>query len=324
MNFRRLLLGLLLPLLITFAISACGGEEPTPTPTPMPPPTPAPTAVLATAVPATQAAGGTTAPAQGGTLLDAMSQVKGAETYRVNISFTGKGEFLAAGGPTPAPGNEAEPFSLVSMTGEVNGSDAHYTLQGAMTAMLGIDPSNTFEVITAGGDAYLKGPVPLLGALEDKWYLVPAQAAGIAQPPLTPSAILDSFGQAGINPDDFKLSGTESIDGQNCEVYAGDKSAVVNAFSKIGGTAGATQEDLDSIDNAEFKFWVCPDGYLHQVKMLVEGHEKDDPSRTGSFEILMHISDFGADISIQAPTDAIPLQLPSQPPVEPALPTTTP
>ena len=275
--------GIILLAIFTTFIIGCAAPAPTATPTAEP-----------TAIP----------------LNDALAKVKAATAYRVDMSITGKGNFASAGGPTPVAGAEDKPITLVVMKGEVNGKDAHFTLQGILTGFLGIEPEKTFEVISSNGDAYIKGPVPLLGATEEKWYKAPANAASVAQPPLTPGAFLNSFGETGINPNDFKLTGTESLDGQSCQVFSGDKSAVVNAFSKLGGATGATQEDLDSIDNAEFKFWVCADGYLHQVKMLIEGHEKTKPDQKGSFEILMKITDFNTNISITPPADAIPLKLP--------------
>lgn len=316
MKFRRQLFGIVLFALIAFVAAGCGGA-PAPTETPLPP-TIAPTVVPPTAIPAAPSA-------QGGTLVDALNQVKAATTYRVDLSISGQGNFAAGGVPTPEAGAADKPVILVVMQGEVKGKDAHFTLQGELTSFLGIDPSKTFEVISSDGKAYLKGPVPLLGATEEKWYLAPEQAASVAQPPLTPGSFLESFGDAGINPADFKETGTEALDNKSCKIFAGDKSAVVNAFSKLGGATGATQEDLDSIDNAEFKFWVCDDGYLHQIKMLIEGHEKDKPDQKGQFEILMKISDFNGDITITPPADAIPLQLPQQQPQEqPTAPEVTP
>lgn len=305
MKLYHKLFGMLLLGIITAFVISCAAPAPTATPVP---PTDVPTAIPPTQVPTpTPASSG-----EGGTLLDALSKVKAAVAYRVDLSINGKGNFAGAGGPTPEAGAEDKLITLIVMKGEVNGKDAHFTLQGILTSFLGIEPDKTFEVISSDGEAYLKGPVPLLGANEEKWYKAPANAASVAQPPLTPGSFLESFGETGINPNDFKLSGTETLDGKNCQVFAGDKSAVINAFNKLGGATGATQEDLDSIDNAEFKFWVCDDGYLHQVKMLIEGHEKDKPDQKGSFEILMKIMDFDADIKITPPADAIPLEIPQQ------------
>lgn len=300
MKIRRLWFGIIFLGLLAAFVIGCGGA---PTPTPVPPTIP-PTAIPPTEAP-TQAP---VSNATGGPLQDALNKVLAASTYRVDLSIKGEGGFTGA--PTPAPGEQAKPITLVVMKGDVDGKDAHFTLRGALTSFLGIDPEKTIELITASGKAYLKGPVPLLGATEEKWYEVPPQAASVAQPPLTPASFLQSFGEAGINPTDFKNAGTETLDGQNCQVLAGDKTAVVNAFKKFGGATGATQEDLDSIDNAEFKFWVCEDGYLHQVRMLFEGHEKDTPDQKGSFEILIKMMDFDKDIQITPPADATPLQIP--------------
>lgn len=318
MKSRRDLLGLIMGVLVVSFIVGCGGG-PTPTATPLPATT-VPTAIPPTAVPPPTTASAT-AVTTGGTLVEALDAVKAATAYKVDLTMTGRGSFMAAGGPTPVPGAEDTPIILVNMQGQVDGKNAHFVLQGLLTSFLGIEPDQKFEVISAGGNAYLKGPVPLLGALEEKWYLAPPEAASVAQPPLTPGSFLDSFSEAGINPADFKSAGTESLDGQSCEVFAGDRAAVVNAFGKLGGATGASQKDLESIDNAEFKFWVCPDGYLHQVKMLIEGHDPADATQKGAFEIMMKITDFGASTTIEAPADAIPLKLPGAPTAPAASPT---
>lgn len=306
---------------IALTAAACGGETPTPTP-PAAPPKPVPTLAPAASAPAvaTQPAG-VTAPAgqptggaassaaNNGPLGQALTKVKSAETYRVDMTISGRGNFTV-GVATPEPGAADKDTTLIAMKGEVNGKDSHFVLQGFVTSFLGMDPSQSLEVTTSGDKAYIKGPVPMLGATEAKWYELPAQAANMAQPPLTPSSFLQSFGDTGINPADFKPAGSESLDGQACQVQAGDKNAVVNAFNKLGGATGATQEDLNSIDNAEFKFWVCEDGYLHQVRMVIEGHDKNNPNSKGAFSVLMKISDFGSNIKIEPPAGATLLTLP--------------
>jgi hypothetical protein len=312
MQVTMRLLGASLLLGLALWVAACAAPAPTATPVP---PTAVPTTVPTTAVPPT------TAPSSSSTgndtLAQAMTKAKEATTYRVNLNITGKGSFTAAGGPTPSANAPDQPVTLVTMRGEVNDKNAHFVVQGLLTAFLGIDANQPFEIITYEGDGYVKGPIPLVGATEAKWYKAPPQAAQIVQPPLTPSSFLGSFGDVGISLTDFKLTGSESLDTQTCQVFAGDKSAVVNAFSRLGGATGATQEDLDSIDSAEFKFWVCGDGYLHQVKMAIEGHDKTDATQKGSFEFLMQMSDFNGDITITPPADAELLQLPTPAPQQP-------
>lgn len=312
MQARRKWLGMIvLSCLISVLVISCGSEA-APTATVLPAPTSAPQPTSApkpTTAPATQppAAAGSSA---GGPLQNALSKAKTANSYRVNMSITGKGQFAGDLNATPVAGAEDKPITLIQMQGEVNGKDAHFSLQGMLTSFLGIEPDKTFEVMSYDGKSYLKGPVPLLGAIEDKWYQAPSEASSIAQPPLTPNSFLESFGEAGIDPSAFKEAGTETLDGQSCQVFAGDKDAVVQAFNKLGGATGATQEDLSSIDSAEFKFWVCGGGYLHQVRMALEGHDKNKPDQKGSFEVLMKITDFNTNITITPPADAVPLKLP--------------
>lgn len=310
MKLKRLQPAALACALLVIFIAGCGGAEPTATPIP---PTTVPTALPPTVGP-TQAAT-RAVPAGGGSnppLEAALVKTKGATAYHVDLSVTGQGNFAATGGPTPAANEADKVITLLGMQGDVNGKDAHYAIQGQLTQLLGLAPDTSFEVISAGGDAYVQGPVPMLGATETKWYKLPANAAQVAQPPLTPGSFLDSFGDTGINPADFKSAGTETLDTQSCDVFAGDKTAVVNAFSRLSGATGATQEDLDSIDNAEFKFWVCGDGYLHQVRMLIQGHDKAKPDQKGSFQVAMKLTNFGSATAITPPPDALPLQIPQQ------------
>lgn len=309
--------------LVLLLLAACGGS-PTATPTP---PRPRATAVRALptqpAAPTALSTAPTTAPDQptsadttpsAGTadnpLADALAKVKSAAAYRVTMTISGRGDFTVAGAATPAPSSPDQDVPLISMQGEVNGQDSHFALQGFVNSFLGLDATSTLEITTANGNVYIKGPVPMLGATEAKWYVLPAQAANALQPPLTPEMFLQSFGEAGIDPADFQQAPDESLDNQSCQVYSGNKDAIANAFARLGGAAGSSQEDLDSIDSAEFKFWICQDGYLHQIRMVIEGHAKNQPQSKGAFSVMMRISDFDTDIQIQPPEGATPITLP--------------
>ncbi|MDL1895654.1 hypothetical protein FBQ82_05235 [Anaerolineae bacterium CFX7] len=294
-------------LLVLFA--ACA----TPTPTPLPPTV---TPVPPTAVPPTVAAPSDNSAASGA-LAQALLKTRDAQAYRVKLEITGKGDFAAADGATATP-NDAQPVTLVAIQGEVNQQDAHFSTQGFLNASLGRDPAKPFEVIMHNGNAYFKGPVPVIGAGEEKWYQAPPEIASIAQLPLSPEQFLKSFSESGFEPADFKLAGAETLDGQACQVYAGDKSAVANAFSKLAGATGATQQDLDAIESAEFKFWACADGYLHQVKMGIVGHDPNDPAQNGEFGLLLQLADLNGNITITPPADAELFVLPTEMPSEPA------
>ncbi|GIL16000.1 MAG: hypothetical protein BroJett039_11730 [Chloroflexota bacterium] len=291
---------------------ACAAPAPTAAPTaalPTAPPAP-PTATVA---PTTAASSDNAAP---GALAQGIVNARDATIYRVNLTISGKGAFMAAGGATPdAAADEA--VTLMTMQGEVNQQNTHFVIQGLLTSLLGIDPTKPFEVIRVDDVTYVKGPAPLIGATEERWYQAPPEAASLAQPPMSPASFLNSFGDTGLDPADFKLTGSEALDGKACQVYAGDKAAVVNAFNRFGGAAGATQEDLDSIESAEFKFWVCEDGYVHRVKMLIEGHDQTNPTQKSAFDLSLQLTDFDGDFTITPPADAIPLLLPSAETPEP-------
>ncbi len=307
---RFFLSSALLVLTLLGLSAACAAPAPTaalPTATQMPP--------TATAAPTTAVASDKATPQ--GALAQGIVNARDATTYRVNLTISGKGTFMAAGGATPDDAAGDEPVTLMTMQGEVNQQNAHFVIQGLLTSLLGIDPTKPFEVIRVDDVTYVKGPAPLIGATEERWYQAPPEAAGLAQPPMSPASFLNSFGDTGLDPADFKLTGSEALDGKVCQVYAGDKAAVANAFNRFGGAAGATQEDLDSIENAEFKFWVCEDGYVHRVKMLIEGHDQANPTQKGAFDLLLQLADFDSNLTITPPADAIPLRLPSSETPEP-------
>ncbi len=326
---RRLYASLILMLVLSslvVLIAACGGSPAPEVPTATPlPPTPTPVTPTATPVPptatplptpaATATGGGASA---GGSLADALSKAKEATAYRVDLQMTTQGSLNPLGG---TPEAEATPLDLplITMKGDVNGLDSHVTLQGLFAGLLGVDPNKGLEMITVEGKTYIHGPVPLLGAAEDKWYELPAEQAAAAQPPLHPSTLLESFTSSGMKPEDFQKSGTETLDNRSCDVYSGDKETVVKAFQSASEATGQADGSLENLDTAELKFWVCDDGYVHQTRMFVEGSSKDKPNEKGSFLLLMHLTDIGANITIQPPPNASPLEVPSF-----GLPTTTP
>lgn len=305
---RSLLLIILILLVAAFS-AACGGA---PAPAPTQVPTSAVSALTATEpAPATSAAPASV-PTATGPLADALEKSKSATNYRLDVGVTGQGNFGGAAIPTPTGATANTPISLVALKGETTGTNVHFTIQGIMTQALGMTADQAFEVIAYNGNVYIKGPVPAFGVTDDKWYIAPPEASQLAQPPLTPLSFLNQFGQSGVNPADFTKSGNESLDSKSCDIYGADKSAVVNAFNRLGSQTGATQEDLDSIEAAEFKFWVCDDGYIHQIRMFIQGHDKTNKDQKGSFEILMKISDYEGTITITPPADAAPM--PTQPP----------
>jgi hypothetical protein len=301
-------------IVLAFLASSCGSTPPTlaPVSATAVPPTATPLQPTATPVPTVSSSGGTSS--SGGSFGTALDKVKGATAYRVDMQVTVSGSFGLSGAETPAPNATPsapsnQEMTMVTMQGEVNGQNSHFSLQGLFAAFLGADPSKPIEVITLGDKSYIHGPATLIGATEDKWYELPADESSVAKPPLTPGSLLDSFTASGLDPNDFKKTSTESLDNRSCDVYSGDEAAVEKTFKTLGQAAGGA--DLSSLDAADFRFWVCDDGFLHQVRLAVQGHAQDKPDQKGSFLMQMHIHDIGTDIKIEAPANAEPLKMPS-------------
>jgi hypothetical protein len=307
--------------LIALASGGCSVTTPALTPSTAVPAaaTSTPVPATATTVPPTNPPAATSLPSgtslsASGTLGLALEKAKGASVYRVDMQVTGKGNFGLGGPATPEP-NATPPtptdqeVTLVSMQGEVNGKDSHLTLQGLFAAFLGIDPTKSLEVISTGDKYYIHGPVALLGANEDKWYELPAGESSVATPPLTPNSFLDSFTSTGLDPKDFQKTSTESFDNRQCDVYSGDKVVIDKIFKSVGQAAGAG--NWSTIDSAEFKFWICDDGFLHQLRLAAAGHSQEQPDQKGSFLMQMHVYDFGTNIKIEAPANAELLNMPS-------------
>lgn len=303
--------GLILVVLLALLMAGCGSS--------LAPATTEPTAVPATAVPTgtTGSLGPTTSttevppPTLGpGIFSDALAKAKSATTYRVELQLAGNGLFnpmnsLPAGQSTATPTQvSGQLFPLVAMKGGVNGQDQHLTISGAMSAFLGVDPEKGLEVVKAGGKSFLHGPAPMLGAAEDKWYEVPEEQAGLVTPPVEPANVFDAFAQTGVNPNDFKSAGTETLDGQTCGVYVGDQAVTLKAFQELNKSSSTNETAQYDIDSADFRFWVCPDGSLRQAKLSLDAHTAGKPDDKGSFLLFVHVYDLGGSVSIQPPAQS--------------------
>lgn len=314
-------------LLLIVAAVGCSSPQPAvptaapsptnPPPTVAPSPTaPPPTATSApTAAPASAAtaATATTAPTQppagsGTTLAQALSNSKKITTFRLDLSMSGKGDL--SGANLPIPTNQE--ITLIGMAGELNGRDLHITLKGLVATFLGGDPDKGMEVMSVGGKNYLHGPAPTIapGATEDKWYILSQDQSSVTQLPLQPSEIFDDVGAQSAQLDVLKKGAPESLDGKQCDTYAGDKDATIKLFQSLTQSAPPTPDDTNQIDDASSKFWVCDDGFFHQMQINVTGHAKDKPAQTSTFSLRFHMWDHNGAIKITAPENALPLTVP--------------
>ena len=122
-------------------------------------------------------------------------------------------------------------------------------------------------------------------------------------PPFSPKSMLDEMFKGQKADDTLKPAGAETLDGQTCDVYVGNKEAILKSNSSLS-------RDFDSIDTAEAKAYICADGFLHLMSMSFTGKSKSDPSKEAGMSLVIRMSDFNVPVTLTAPADAEPLKSP--------------
>lgn len=307
MNVKHLLA--LMMLMLTLV--GCGGigAAPTPVPptnTPLPTPTPRPTATpqpTPTPVPPTQPpASASTDVIQSG-LIAATS----ADTYRIEFSVKAKGE-MGAEAPVASADGMVE---IINVKGEVAGDNSRTEVSGFFAALLSGDPGKGTEFLTVDGKSYIRGPAPLFGAPDDAWYELPPDQESPAEA-LDPDQITGPLRGSDVDLSRFTPGGFESLDGQRCAVFVGDKETTINLLNGVN-QQGTLPFALQDIDQAETRLSICEDGRLHKMTIDVTGTAEAAEGGTvpTSISMLLRLFDFNSDIRIVAPTDARPLSPPS-------------
>lgn len=293
--------------LATSTRTATPTASPTATLVLAPPPTPASTTVAGTRAPlAPNVTPGATATRHAtvpsaGPIVTARNKTQAAATYRIEFQMTVTGNLP----DLPPAWQAAQGAPIISVTAAISGKDSHIKLQGLFTMLVTGDPTKPLEILTVGGKTYLHGPLPLLGAPENKWYISSGQAQfSIDVNESTPNLPNDTT----IDWNAFKKTTIEVLDGRRCDVYVGDKNTTMQLFDAIVTGIVQQQDVLSNITNATTKFWICDDGYLHQLLMNIEGSPPDQPSEKVGSQIRMHIWDFNANIKLTPPANAVPLQ----------------
>jgi hypothetical protein len=198
--------------------------------------------------------------------------------------------------------------TLVGMTNRVNGKDSDVTLRGMFTAMLGADPTSGVHIITVAGQSYVRGPIPLLGAPEARWYRLDGAQQGTILQSTNTGLMIDQADRKALAA--LKPLGTQPLNGQRCALYGSTDPAVVGKV--LGADAASlTQPSARSVEQAEVKIWVCPDGYFHRMEMTTEGANPNKPDERAAAKILLAFSQINGTVNIAAPRDAVPLAAPS-------------
>jgi SH3-like domain-containing protein len=238
----------------------------------------------------------------GDALKSALIKTAPITVYRMDMDMIAKGALVNGLGGTSAGSSQEE--SILTLSAAVNGKDAQFTMKGVLSSFMGADPSKGVEFITVAGKSYVHGPLPMIGAKENKRY-VATDAQGLGS--MAQSQDLGALAQADMSA--FKLTGSESLDNRRCEIYgSNDKLSIAKAFQSFGTGTFAGAGDMQGMDWAELKFWVCDDGYFHKLYLSFEGAEKANPANKGGMTMSFHIYDFNAAITITPPAGAVPLE----------------
>jgi hypothetical protein len=186
----------------------------------------------------------------------------------------------------------------MELTSQFDGDNSSTKFGGLLSKMLGAEGS--VEYLLLDGKTYIKGPAALLGALEAKWYVVPAERADIIKPPLETNEMLADMAPNGDDMKSFQAPVTEQIDGQACQVFKATE-------EELTKNQDSFSEAFSELETAEARLAVCADGYVHELSIQFAGKLKKDPTKTGSISVVMRLTDFGKRFSFEAPTDPEPL-----------------
>jgi hypothetical protein len=236
----------------------------------------------------------------GNPFLDALTKAKGATKYRVDFS-------MAFGGTQNGTYKET-PF--VAFSGEIDGTNSHIISNGGfLSSMMTGSETGKIEITEFGGTEYMKGASSFMGVIKldpNTWYISTSPTANS----FTDFAKPDEFSSwtGSTNAGDFSKTRSESLDGQNCDVYLYDMKSVKNAA--LLGLLGSAQDKsgFDAIDRADVNLWVCGDGYVHKYILDYEGHNSKTVTDKAALKMNWHVWDVNSPtISVKAPTGAKPM-----------------
>jgi PBP1b-binding outer membrane lipoprotein LpoB len=192
--------------------------------------------------------------------------------------------------------------SQFTVKAEGNGTDSHSSVT-ANSAFTG--QSGSYEYIKSGGQTYIKG-IALGKADPNVWYVFPAvQGSALTQSTQNPKGLLSGLKADDFKPGNFQPSGIEIVDLLPCEVWTAQTPGPLTHFIQTTGSADRDRE-FKAIDKYDGRLWTCADGYLHQGKLHLEGHDSAKVTDKASFDLSLRIYDFNATITISPPANAQP------------------
>lgn len=205
----------------------------------------------------------------------------------------------------------AQPITVMRMTGKVdtNSEKAHITMSGLVTELMGGNADRGIEIITADGHSYLRGPMPMLGAFENRWYDLGPDSGTIDESYDDPDVLMHELQGQGFDLDIFTKTNSDTLDGQTCDVYSIDKAELMDLLARLDESGSMSPQDFADIDDMGVKIWICEDGYFHQFEVRIDATDPSMPDQPISIRVVLHIFDYNGNFSITPPSDALPLEM---------------
>jgi hypothetical protein len=290
----------LMLLVASLALAACAAQPSAPAPVAVDP-----TMALAPSAPRpTKPPAATATPDKAAPLRAAIDRTKALASYHVTFRMGGTGQ---------SPAGAAQLGDLIHFTGAFNRGDVafQYGGSGAQTGSQG-----DLEVVTAGGQTYALGPLPLQGVTKAVWYALGTEPPTATQPPLDIARIL-TMATERVQLSDFAPDGEERLHDLACARYRGGLAAALGALDGMGrpttpearaaeATPVAERMKAQGItfSAAEALVWICPDGYLHQMRVSMTGERKEQPGQPFTLTLEISVADPNGAITITTPVGA--------------------
>lgn len=239
----------------------------------------------------------------------ALQKSTAAQTYQLEARTTAKG---VSDKPTRQVSYwlvEQEEL-LFDVTARIKGKDAYLKIKGALASLFEADPVNGLEMMQIGTRLYVHGPVPTMNATENKWYVLDYGSSNVSLAESFTYGFNQGLNLEMIQRSDLSLLqtlGKQTLHGKQCDIYGSTNANVVMRAFGSSLSSELSPKTLKSIDTAEFKFWVCADGYFHQMTMAITATTKDLPSQKVSMHSSMAMFDYNGSFAITAPQNAVRL-----------------
>jgi hypothetical protein len=190
--------------------------------------------------------------------------------------------------------------NALSVESDVSGKSAHIFMKGLVAVLMTGSPDKAIELLVVDGQTFIKGPLPLLKANEEKWYIMPKQQ-NLGQGTVKPTTFAD------LDTTAIKKTSSEALDGRRCDVFTGSKQVALELLQQGGLLQLQQQLGQAQLDDASIAFWACSDGYIHQMVVVLDIHDAKNASNKATIRVTEHLSKFGVPVKIQAPENAEPV-----------------